>query len=59
MEADYSPGELLGLVFQKKNASFQIKLTHLQKNLAIGAMPPLTELSTKSYPGIISSVDKP
>jgi len=47
------------LVFQKKNASFQIKLTQLQKNLAVGAMLPLRELSTKSYPEITPYVDKP
>lgn len=58
INADYIPDELLGFLFPKKNASSQIKLTRLQKNLTVGERHPLGELSTKSYPGIISSVDK-
>lgn len=58
INADYIPDELLGFLFQKKNASSQIKLTHLQKNLTVGERHPLRELNTKSYPGITSSVDK-
>lgn len=58
INADYIPDELLGFLFQKKNASSQIKLTRLQKNLTAGERHPLRELNTKGYPGITSSADK-
>lgn len=58
INADYIPDELLGFLLQKKNASSQIKLTRLQKNLTVGETHPLGELNTMSYPGITSSVDK-
>lgn len=51
INADYTSDELLGFLFLKKNASSQIKLTHLQKNLTAGETHPLGELNTKSYPG--------
>lgn len=59
IKADYIPDEPLGFLFQTKNASVQVKLTRLQKNLAAGEPHPLRELNTKSFPGITSSVDKP
>lgn len=58
INADYIPDELLGFLLQKKNASSQIKLTRLQKNLTAGERHPLRELNTKGYPGITSSADK-
>lgn len=51
INADYTSDELLGFLFLKKNASSQIKLTRLQKNLTAGETHPLGELNTKSYPG--------
>lgn len=51
INADYICDELLGFLFLKKNASSQIKLTHLQKNLTVGETHPFGELNTKSYPG--------